>query len=120
MAYEVRISDWSSDVCSSDLFRQSRLTDDGTRNVVGFDPLKNLHFGFTVGGKMGCEVSPLLFAASEPRLAHAQNRNRDGVFVSAQSAVITGVCQMNGCCQNAASSDERRVGKDCVSACRTR
>src|SRR3546814_13452796 len=95
----MRISDWSSDVCSSDLssshgFRQSRLTDDGTRNVVGFDPLKNLHFGFTVGGKMGCEVSPLLFAASEPRLAHAQNRNRDGVFVSAQSAVITGVCQM--------------------------
>src|SRR3546814_17601413 len=71
-------------------------------NVVGFDPLKNLHFGFTVGGKMGCEVSPLLFAASEPRLAHAQNRNRDGVFVSVQSAVITGVCQMIGCCQIAA------------------
>src|SRR3546814_12210420 len=108
----MRISDWSSDVCSSDLssshgFRQSRLTDDGTRNVVGFDPLKNLHFGFTVGGKMGCEVSPLLFAASEPRLAHAQNRTRAGDFVSVQSAVIT-------------RSDERREGKECVSQGRYR
>src|SRR3546814_3290639 len=34
-AYEMRISDWSSDVCSSDLWRGGRRTDaDGARAVV--------------------------------------------------------------------------------------
>src|SRR3546814_4486896 len=32
-AYEMRISDWSSDVCSSDLGMQARLRDDLTRKA---------------------------------------------------------------------------------------
>src|SRR3546814_10698630 len=74
-AYEMRISDWSSDVCSADLFslahRQSQFSRDGGRadsvrvaNGDGFD------------------------AAGADELRHR--------------------------------SEERRVGKECVSTCRSR
>src|SRR3546814_7807284 len=64
-AYELRISDWSSDVCSSDLER------DHPRHIVGRDrPFRGI-------------------ADAEP-------------------------------CQVALRSEERRVGKECVSTCRSR
>src|SRR3546814_4171976 len=77
-AYEMRISDWSSDVCSSDLGARPRL-----RAV----PLPGLR--------------PLL-----PRL-------RDGV---------EGPDQLAGARVPGAHvrSEERRVGKECVSTCRSR
>src|SRR3546814_19616465 len=34
-AYEMRISDWSSDVCSSDLDKMERAVDDQVRRVIG-------------------------------------------------------------------------------------
>src|SRR3546814_5991778 len=37
-AYEMRISDWSSDVCSSDLLRRARIAVDG-RSVIAERPL---------------------------------------------------------------------------------
>src|SRR3546814_4057950 len=69
-AYEMRISDWSSDVCSSDLL-------DGR----GADPL-------ALGQRID-DVGVLV-------IDHA--RRRDGV----------------------GRSEERRVGKECVSTCRSR
>src|SRR3546814_10121419 len=80
-AYELRISAWSSDVCSSDL-RQGRLAlrrrraDGGVRAAGhGQDAVRRLHQGLT------------------PSLRHAQVRGR---------------------------SEERRVGKECVSTGRYR
>src|SRR3546814_3544121 len=75
-AYEMRISDWSSDVCSSDLLMLGRM------------------------------------------LARARHRG-----------VMRLACQMSVCCDLQVfrigiraknRSEERRVGKECVSTCRSR
>src|SRR3546814_9581386 len=79
-AYEMRISDWSSDVCSSDLHCRNREMSD--RKYV------HTRFGFcTVPGSF---KSPLKFAPAMMPV-HAGNR-----------------------------SEERRVGNECVSTCRSR
>src|SRR3546814_3358164 len=67
-AYEMRISDWSSDVCSSDLLRRRSTCTHGSRTRAGCSP-------------------------SRPRDAQVENGSR---------------------------SEERRVGKECVSTCRSR
>src|SRR3546814_83038 len=79
-AYEMRISDWSSDVCSSDLIAAQH----------GVEP----HAGATLqhhrtnqDGRLGDEI-----------LAVANHRAR----------------------ADAIRSEERRVGKECVSTCRSR
>src|SRR3546814_3137013 len=86
-AYEMRISDWSSDVCSSDLrFRRRafsqhprKAVDAGHRHDEGADP-----------GGAGAALY-LRRSADRPRRTHRSSR-----------------------------SEERRVGKECVSTCRSR
>src|SRR3546814_7538844 len=80
-AYEMRISDWSSDVCSSDL-EAKRMS----FKVIILDPLK------------GC---PAAAVVDEQIVADFKD----------QIAI-----------RNLASkrSEERRVGKECVSTCRSR
>src|SRR3546814_9624633 len=75
-AYEMRISDWSSDVCSSDL-----PVDDEHDAVVGPEV-----------GEVGTRLR--LFPGGE-----------HGLF-----RVLSGIWR----------SEERRVGKECVSTCRSR
>src|SRR3546814_3916659 len=72
-AYEMRISDWSSDVCSSDLKR------------------------------LGIDYETL--AADNPGLVYAS---------------ISGFGQDGPYRDRPGSSEERRVGKECVSTCRYR
>src|SRR3546814_3754581 len=83
-AYEMRISDWSSDVCSSDL--------EGDRRAVG------------------------------DRAADDQSRYRRSV--DAQEPAVRSVPQaVRERCRGARGeqrSEERRVGKECVSTCRSR
>src|SRR3546814_14561574 len=79
-AYEMRISDWSSDVCSSDLRR----------------------CGKGVGDAGECAAADPLYR----RWRH-QQRSR-----SEQAAARTGRTDRR--------SEERRVGKECVSTCRSR
>src|SRR3546814_2900322 len=84
-AYEMRISDWSSDVCSSDLRINPNVW-------VGALPhakrgLKKLRFG--AAALNGFQQQ---FYAAVPHLIH-RGANR---------------------------SEERRVGKECVSTCRSR
>src|SRR3546814_7957227 len=75
-AYEMRISDWSSDVCSSDLFAAQPL---------GFDDLEFLG----------------IFLPDMHQLAGG---HRGGSVLEALGV----------------RSEERRVGKECVSTCRSR
>src|SRR3546814_1429533 len=77
-AYEMRISDWSSDVCSSDL------------------PMTPAPEGRTL-----LSITPL---ADELGNRHG-SRSRMTCFFR---------------CGNACRSEERRVGKECVSTCRSR
>src|SRR3546814_7859338 len=80
-AYEMRISDWSSDVCSSDL---ALLLEPGRGDVSGL-------FLVHVGG-----LVPL--------------RQVLGLQLGAER--VQGVDELR--------SEERRVGKECVSTCRSR
>src|SRR3546814_10091663 len=77
-AYEMRISDWSSDVYSSDLFKLLVET-------------RNLIFGCLEIGDTG--LFPTFITPDKTQQAHHLNMIR---------------------------SEERRVGKECVSTCRSR
>src|SRR3546814_3378828 len=86
-AYEMRISDWSSDVCSSDL-------------LAGPD----LHAG---GEGRGPPVpAHVLGAHGDGGHALGGERPREGRHVHEAGHVLR--------------SEERRVGKECVSTCRSR
>src|SRR3546814_16775937 len=81
-AYEMRISDWSSDVCSSDLFFHREFTDPIQATMA----MKNL----AIAGGLLC-----LFGYGNTRWSYDALRQRR-------------------------RSEERRVGKECVSTCRYR
>src|SRR3546814_3635846 len=85
-AYEMRISDWSSDVCSSDLLAAAR---------------KLLRWSWAAGLRR-----PLLGARRAVR-PHGQHHV---VHVEVARREAPGVGR----------SEERRVGKECVSTCRSR
>src|SRR3546814_8742043 len=84
-AYEMRISDWSSDVCSSDLL--NKLFDSGL-SAMGAIPVS----------MPGSEVYQAL-----------QTRVIDAALTGVQAAS-----------SRKFRSEERRVGKACVSTCRSR
>src|SRR3546814_10121328 len=79
-AYEMRISDWSSDVCSSDLLAVS--PDDDLRPVL---PHRDRAGGKVPAGEIRRQLQAL--SCADPALDR---------------------------------SEERRVGKECVSTCRSR
>src|SRR3546814_4632867 len=89
-AYEMRISDWSSDVCSSDLGAQRRLRADRRR-----------HRG---GGQ-----------ARDGGAGGGQDADRDGARSLSARPVGRFVLP-----QRDRRTEERRVGKECVSTCRSR
>src|SRR3546814_7737498 len=83
-AYEMRISDWSSDVCSSDLGA-----------ILGACDLRH-----------GLPRTPAYGRAARADLSdHQALPGRDGARGDQPGAV---------------RSEERRVGKECVSTCRSR
>src|SRR3546814_10731226 len=84
-AYEVRISDWSSDVCSSDLIL---LQLRGTK-VMNVWPAGDERFA--------------------PRTQHERYHTRAASPAPRSRA-----------CRSGRRSEERRVGKECVSTCRSR
>src|SRR3546814_15287521 len=86
-AYEMRISDWSSDVCSSDLILQCR------RDRLG--QLLPMH---QEGAALG---QPVLLAFFRRQLVQ--------LLQGVAKIVLFG-----------SRSEERRVGKECVSTCRSR
>src|SRR3546814_1780297 len=97
-AYEMRISDWSSDVCSSDLGGAARHQ----RPVVARPAPGILHAAVEarhVGGAHGELVQVGL-----------AEQHRAGVPQVAADGRLVGRMR----------SEERRVGKECVSPCRSR
>src|SRR3546814_1630209 len=94
-AYELRISDWSSDVCSSDLIAALRSLFTDTPNTCESPAVE-----FTSEDKMPIRVDlPAPFGPSRAK-------------------------KSPGCTVRLmpfrARSEERRVGKECVSTCRSR
>src|SRR3546814_10208371 len=88
-AYEVRISDWSSDVCSSDLQMMTRET------------------AIFAGGCFWCTEA--VFQS----LAGVEGVESGYIGGSVADPTYKQVCGGD-------RSEERRVGKECVSTCRSR
>src|SRR3546814_5701279 len=82
-AYEMRISDWSSDVCSSDLAEADEQHGEGDRDDV------------QLADGQGRE------AGGPGQTGHERHQDRHGEAPGPRS-------------------EERRVGKECVSTCRSR
>src|SRR3546814_16688059 len=104
-AYELRISDWSSDVCSSDLkLRHARRQAVVERRAAIDDRIVQGHT------KTGVPEAVLKreFPAVDRRLLVAVDRSRnleiDEIVANHAQAVARGY---------ASSSEERRVGKEC-------
>src|SRR3546814_16681104 len=94
----MRISDWSSDVCSSDLDALAGVADHQDRLAAG---VRVLDAELDVGQVLGL---PLQAAAVLDQ------------FRSGLRTTVAG----EGVRQVAVRSEERRVGKECVSTCRSR
>src|SRR3546814_2931471 len=91
-AYEMRISDWSSDVCSSDL------------NKIDGKPSGFNHFGFLVD-----DNDEVAARFEEKGYTPPIKRPNDRHFAEYRAIDPDGN-----------RSEERRVGKECVSTCRSR
>src|SRR3546814_19818973 len=92
----MRISDWSSDVCSSDLLPAARQqAAERLRELIG-------------------ESAPST-AIANARTELAYVRHAKGPIYQSHLLTYLGVRQVD-----AVSSEERRVGKECVSTCRSR
>src|SRR3546814_13633043 len=94
----MRISDWSSDVCSADLAKYRRIVE--ARGDRGLSP-----------GEIDDDIVRLV-AQNELDESKAAGSGSENVF--------TMVRRIGKAKAHLASSEERRVGKECVSTCRYR
>src|SRR3546814_5999759 len=109
-AYEMRISDWSSDVCSSDLHGQWSAR--SWRNP--FDGKKN-HAGAVTPAS---SAARLVRAADQPaRLPSIMPVSKAAIWLVRISRVAM---RPPAPVLGRTRSEERRVGKECVSTCRSR
>src|SRR3546814_17591746 len=71
-----------------------------------------------------CNVAGLIYLANTPQMPLDQYRRTIDVNLSApfllSQAAIPHLLETNGAIVNVASSEERRVGKECGSTCRSR
>src|SRR3546814_15473865 len=98
----MRISDWSSDVCSSDLLVTYHVYNDPTQEA-SFNAIAGAIF-----------ILPFfLFSALAGQLADALDKARMiRIIKSVEIAIMIAGA--------AGRSEERRVGQECVSTCRSR
>src|SRR3546814_5020874 len=107
-AYEMRISDWSSDVCSSDLQDQSARADG------------------VPGAQDGAEIARIAeFLGDEPegRAASVDRIERErefGEYAHHRLRIVLARQLGENVGRGLDRSEERRGGKECVSTCRSR
>src|SRR3546814_11128774 len=104
----MRISDWSSDVCSSDLRKKFGCSYSISVTVI-FNGFLALHFAADFGA---FRIESSLRKGENLGIAHAGNVWATG-FNDRQQLLEP---DTRGCLR----SEERRVGKECVSPCRSR
>src|SRR3546814_2572684 len=102
-AYEMRISDWSSDVCSSDLC--AALFDGAGDRPKAAGEFASDHLRRVERERRTDAVAAVLVDQQEAAAAAGELRHR------AQAGLEQRL---------AGRSEERRVGKECVSTCRSR
>src|SRR3546814_4216267 len=104
----MRISDWSSDVCSSDLEQPGLAAGElrGGLAVAALVDVQRCELPARIDG--GAVLRPLQVERERQRLA--------AVFLGAADVALRAAQRA----QAAQRSEERRVGKECVSTCRSR
>src|SRR3546814_3323454 len=102
-AYELRISDWSSDVCSSDLISDDVNPDTITLNASTTTALASLD--------LATNLSDSLSVAQKDPIGFSYGADGKGV---------TGGISFDDSAGVDSRSEERRVGKECVRTCRSR
>src|SRR3546814_12359015 len=110
-AYEMRISDWSSDVCSSDLFFPKNLSD-----------------GYSVSDRISVHLSGIGDHHDQPIRSVCNWHCRP--YCERMEAVIVPMSRVESHCEvserphiariGVNRSEERRVGQECVSTWRYR
>src|SRR3546814_6021609 len=100
-AYEMRISDWSSDVCSSDLTIRGQVLGREGYRIAGL-----LKLILPSNCEQVSQLSCRLLGIRRPTLEIASKNNSGR--------------PSSGCMKIVVRSEERRVGKECVSTCRSR
>src|SRR3546814_19376347 len=122
----MRISDWSSDVCSSDLnlagvaydpaqvvaFFDNSYTNASSQRVRGVD--LDLRYVVPAGDGMWS------FNAGASWITDSQRRIVDGTPEFDTAGVVNYPPKFKGRLGASWRSEERRVGKECVSTCRSR
>src|SRR3546814_19164859 len=103
----MRISDWSSDVCSSDLFR-GNFQPSRQRNL-------NLANGLLGRRRMGAAIFEI-GNIGDPAIVLVRPEQVD-VIMGAHGVIISSPLLS---IISSSRSEERRVGKECVSTCRSR
>src|SRR3546814_2253655 len=107
-AYEMRISDWSSDVCSSDLAGSALVV---TRAKE--PPLSNSKSTFSAqpSGSRACAAKSLWIV-----MESCYEKDGETACPGRAARVRQASCIYN----SGTRSEERRVGKECVGTCRSR
>src|SRR3546814_14389997 len=105
-AYEMRISDWSSDVCSSDLTASSAAQSRG-HGLSGFAG---------EGAKLAASAAPMRPDSAGGAFARLVHMRAEGGDEGAQSRLDGGVDDQSFAIDHLAGarSEERRIGKECV------
>src|SRR3546814_14081033 len=103
----MRISDWSSDVCSSDLVKCSQVLFDGIASAGGV-PLMWKTGHSLIKAEMKRRAAPLAGEMSGHIFFEDCFGYDDGLYAALR---LLSILQR---------SEERRVGKECVSTCRSR
>src|SRR3546814_14689995 len=117
----MRISDWSSDVCSSDLFRRGENSYDLLYGDVRVQPNPCLA-PLSEGPFHAIEIHPgdIGTKGGLATNEHAQVLHTSGQPIAGLYAVGNVAASVTGRYYPGARSEERRVGKECVSTCRAR
>src|SRR3546814_4347451 len=109
----MRISDWSSDVCSSDLTLYERRTEAGELTFRSYREIGGLVGALAHRAEEVFASLPAPARASlDQVLALLVVVQPDSEAISAQSVYWSALADER--------SEERRVGKECVSTCRSR
>src|SRR3546814_19334592 len=116
-AYEMRISDWSSDVCSSDLAGLYRKPDAfARRRLVPFLVRRSLYVPVCTSSqaraaapRYRCPISNARLSEAVPSCARLSTPARIAALRNSEKTIIY-----------LQRSEERRVGKECVSTFRSR
>src|SRR3546814_19965131 len=117
----MRISDWSSDVCSSDLVIYDPVDLPQPQNSVpSIDTNGSAFKAIALSEHMTSVVEPLRRPSPFKDLWRHDHATKSRLLITVTIAVSAAIIALVGLSIALVRSEARRVGKECVSTCRSR